>query len=150
MPEHAPYTDPSFGVATWDEAAGNWQFTVVFPSGRIAKGSIRPEDDSHHLSSPELEESRACTRWVQANELALRQYVADNMYEMMLDWHDPDWGAPLTKDLFRDKIELVGVSVLEDHRAMLNFSDAKCFGGHCITFSVGADGKLDEEPYIWG
>jgi hypothetical protein len=102
------------------------------------------------LSSPELQASRACVRWVQANEPALRKYVADQMYQLMLDWHDPEWGSPLTKEQFRDTIELVGVMVLEDYRACLNFSDAECFGGHAITFSVGADGKLDEEPYLWG
>ena len=150
MPEHAPYVDPNFGTSTWDDACGDWQFPVVFQSGRKAEGSIRPEDNRLHLSSPELEESRACVRWVQGNEPALKQYVADTMYSTMLDWHDPDWGPPLTKDEFRDKVALVGVQVLEDHRAFLVFSDAECFGGHAIVFSVGVDGKLDEEPNLWG
>ena len=150
MPKHEPYTDPNFGVAIWDDAHDYWLFTVAFPSGRSAEGSIRPEDSGLHLSSPELEESRACVRWVQSNEPFLRQYVAEQMYELMLDWHDPEWGPPLTKEEFRDKIELVGVMVLEDHRASLNFNDAECFGGHAITFEVGADGKLDSEPYLWG
>jgi hypothetical protein len=150
MPEHDPYTDPIFGTATWDAADGDWLFTLVLPSGQAVEGCVRPEDNRLHLSSPELEESRACVRWVLANELALRQYVADQMYGMMLDWHQPEWGPPLTKEEFRDKIELVGVSVLEDHRASLNFNDAECFGGHAITFSVGADGRLEEKPYLWG
>jgi hypothetical protein len=150
LPEHQPYTDADFGTATWDDPRGDWQFTVTFPCGRTAEGSIRPEDNRLHLSAPELEESRACVRWVQANEPALRQYVADKMYQLMLDWHDPEWGPPLSKEEFRDKIKLVGVMVLEDHRAALNFSDAECFGGHAITFSVGADGKMEEEPYLWG
>ncbi len=150
MPKHEPYTDPHFGTATWDDVRGDWLFTVSFPSGRTAEGSIRPEDNSLHLSSPELEESRACIRWVQTNEPTLRQYVADQMYELMLDWHDPEWGPALSKEGFRDKLALVGVQVLEDHRAALIFDDADCFGGHAITFSVGADGKFDEEPYLWG
>lgn len=150
MPEHAPYTDPNFGVATWDDSAGDWLFTVTFPSGRTAEGSIRPEDNTLHLSSPELKESRACVHWVQANEPTLRQYVADKMYQLMLDWHDPEWGSPLTHEEFYCKLVLLGVSVLEDHRASLQFSDAGCFGGHWITFSVGAGGKLDEEPNLWG
>ena len=150
VPEHAPYVDPHFGASTWDDALGDWLFRVAFSSGRSAEGSIRPEDNSLHLSSPELEESRACVRWVQANEATLKQYVADKMYAGMLDWHDPEWGPPLTKDEFRDKLALVGVNVLEDHRAFLVFSDAGCFGGHAIVFSVGADGKLDEEPNLWG
>jgi hypothetical protein len=150
LPEHQPYTDPNFGVATWDAKAGDWLFTVAFPSGRTADGSIRPMDDAFHLSAPELEESRACVRWVQAHEATLLRYVADKMYQLMLDWHDPDWGPPLTKEQFAEKLALVGVNVLEHHRASLQFSDAECFGGHWITFSVGADGKLDEEPYLWG
>jgi len=151
VPEHASYTDPNFGVATWDAKAGDWLFTVAFPSGRTAEGSVRPEDDSLHLSSPELEGSRACIRWVQANEPALRQYVADKMHGLYLNnWHDPECGPPLTQEEFRDKLALVGVQVLEDHRAFLVFSDAECFGGHAIVFSVGADGKLDEEPNLWG
>jgi len=149
LPEHEPYTDPNFGTATWDDARGDWLFTLVFPSGRTAEGSVRPEDNSLHLSSPELEESRACVRWVQANEPALRQYVADKMYELMLDWHDPEWGPPLSKDAFRDKVALVGVQVLEGHSALLVFSDAACFGGHAIVFSAKADGRLDE-PALWG
>ncbi len=150
MPEHAPYSDPTLGTATWDGVRGDWLFTLVLPSGAEAKGSIRPEDDRLHLSAPELEESRECVRWVRDNEPALRQYVADQMYEMMLDWHDPEWGPALSKEEFRDKIDLTGVLVLEDHRASLIFSDAECFGGHAITFAVGADGRLDEEPYLWG
>ena len=150
MPKHEPYNDPSFGTATWDDARGDWLFTLVLPSGRSVEGSVRPEDNGLHLSSPELEESRSCVRWVQANEPALRQYVADKMYQLMLDWHDPEWGPALTKEEFRDKIALVGVLVLEDHRASLNFNDAECFGGHAITFSVGADGRLEDEPYLWG
>jgi hypothetical protein len=68
----------------------------------------------------------------------------------VLDWHNKEWGSPLSKDEFRDKIALTGVQVLDDHRAVLLFSDAECFGGHTITFSVGADGRLDEDPYLWG
>jgi hypothetical protein len=150
LPEHEPYTNPDFGRATWDDTRGEWVLTVAFPSGRTAEGSITPEDKTLHLSSPELEESRACVRWVRDNEPALRQYVAETMYELMLDWHHPEWGPALTKEEFRDKIALVAVQVLEDHRASLIFNDAECFGGHAITFSVGADGQLDEEPYLWG
>jgi hypothetical protein len=151
LPEHEPYTDPNIGAATWDDDRGEWLFTVVFPSGRIAEGSVRPEDDSLHLSSPDLEESRACVRWVRANEPVMRQYVADKMYRLYLNnWHNPESGPPLTQDEFRDRLALVNVNVLEDHRASLQFSDAECFGGHWITFSVGADGKLDEEPFLWG
>lgn len=151
MPEHTPYVDPSFGMSEWDDARGDWMFTVAFPLGRSAEGSIRPEYDSLHLSSPELGESRACIHWVQANEPALRQYVVDKMYRLYLNnWHDPAYGPPLTLEEFRDKLALVNVNVMEDHRAELHFSDAECFGGHWITFSVGADGKLDEEPYLWG
>lgn len=72
------------------------------------------------------------------------------MFELMLDWHDPEWGPALTKKEFRDKVALTGVLVLEDHRASVLYSDADCFGGHAITFSVGADGEFDEEPYLWG
>jgi len=150
LPEHEPHSDPDFGTATWDDAHGEWRLTVVFPSGREAEGSITPEDKSLHLSAPALDESRACVRWVQANELALKQYLADKMYEGMLDWHDPEWGPPLTKDEFRDNLALRGVNVLEDHRAFLVFSDAECFGGHALVFSVGADGRMDEEPNMWG
>ena len=82
MPEHAPYTDPGFGVATWDAKSGDWVFTVACASGRTADGSIRPEDDSLHLSSPELAKSKVCVRWVQANEAALREYVAEKMYPL--------------------------------------------------------------------
>src|SRR5947208_393490 len=117
LPEHQSYTDPILGTATWDDARGDWIFTVVLPSGRSVAASISPADDRVHLSSPELEESRSCIRWVRDNEVALQQYVADRMYELMLDWHDPEWGPALTKEEFRDKIALVGVQVLEDHRA---------------------------------
>jgi hypothetical protein len=150
LPEHKTYTDPTFGTATWDDVHGDWLFTLVLPSGRAVEGRVSPEDNRLHLSAPELEESRECVRWVRDNESALRQYVADKMYQMMLDWHNPEWGPPLTKEEFRDKIELVGVLVLEDQRAVVNFNDAECFGGHVITFSVGADGRYDEEPYLWG
>lgn len=150
MPKHEPYTDPNFGTATWDDARGDWLFTVVFPSGRTAKGRVRPEDNSLHLSSPALEESRECVRWVQSNEPVLRQYVADQMYELMLDWHNPEWGPALSRDEFRDKLSLAAVQVLEGHRASLFFDDAGCFGGHAIELSVGADGRLEEEPQLWG
>ncbi len=150
VPTHEPYEDSVLGRAIWDEASGDWGFTLVVPSGLTIEGSIRPEDNALHLASPKLNDSRECVRWVRDHELALRQYVADQMYDMMLDWHNEEWGQPLSKDQFRDKITLVGVQVLEDHRASLIFSDAECFGGHAITFSVGADGKLNEEPYLWG
>lgn len=151
MPEHEPYADPDFGTATWHGDRGDWLFTVVFPSGRTAEGSVRPEDDNLHLSSPELEESRACVRWVLANEPVLRQYVADKMHRLYLNnWHDPEDGPSLAPKEFRDELALVGVQVLEDHRAFLVFSDAECFGGHAIVFSVGADGELEEEPSLWG
>jgi hypothetical protein len=150
LPKHKPYADPVLGTATWNDTRGDWEFSLILPSGRSVEGSVRPEDDRLHLSSPELDQSRACVRWVRDNEPALRQYVADQMYELMLDWHDPEWGPALSQNEFRDKVALVGVQVLEDHRASLIFSDAECFGGHAITFSVGADGKLDEEPYLWG
>ncbi|WP_020470155.1 DUF2262 domain-containing protein [Zavarzinella formosa] len=151
MPEHEPFADPNVGTVRWDSDRGDWLFIVTFPSGRTAEGSVRPEDNSLHLSSPEMEESRACIHWVQSNEPALRQYVADKMYRLYLDsWHDPEHGPALTQEEFRDKLSLVGVQVLEDHRAFLVFSDAECFGGHAIVFSVGADGILDEEPDLWG
>lgn len=150
MPKHANYVDPIFGTAVWDDSKGDWLFQVVFPSGATAEGSIRPEDSNLHLSATELAESRACARWVQANELTLKEYVANKLYEGMLDWHDPEWGSPLSKGEFRNKLALVGVNVLEDHRAFLVFNDADCFGGHAIVFSVGADGVLEEEPDLWG
>lgn len=151
MADHAPYTDPRFGIATWDAKAGDWRFAVVFPSGRTADGSIRPEDNSLHLSSPELDESRACIHWVQANEPELRLYVANKMYSLYENnWHNPEYGPLLSKEEFIEKLSLASIQVLEDHRASLQFSDAECFGGHWITFSVGADGNLDEEPYLWG
>jgi hypothetical protein len=103
LPEHEAYTDPDFGMATWDDARGDWLFTVAFSSGRTAEGSIRPKDNGLHLSALELEESRECVRWVAANEPALRQYVADKTYQLMLDWHDPESGPPLTKEEFRNK-----------------------------------------------
>jgi hypothetical protein len=95
---HEPYTDARFGTATWDNARGDWLFSLIFPSGRTADGCVRPADNCLHLSSPELEASRACVRWVQANELTLKQYVADKLYAAMLDGHNPDWGSPLTKE----------------------------------------------------
>jgi hypothetical protein len=149
-PEHEPYTDPTLGTATWNAARREWLFALVLPSGRAVNGSITPADDRLPLASPELEKSRACIRWVRDNEPALRQHVADKMYQLMLDWHDPEWGPALTKEQFRDKIALEGVLVREDHRASLSFSDAECFGGHAITFSVGADGRLNDEPDLWG
>ncbi len=150
MPNHEPYEDPVLGTFTWDDTRGDWLFKLVLPTRQAAKGSLTPCDNRLHLSSPEFDESRRCLSWIRDNEPVLRGYVADTMYELMLDWHDPEWGPPLTKDEFRDKITLTGVVVLEDHRASLIFSDAECFGGHNITFSVGADGRLDEEPYLWG
>ncbi len=71
------------------------------------------------------------------------------MYDLMLDWHHAEWGPAASKDEFREKIALSSVWVGED-RASLLFNDAEFFGGHRITFSVGADGRLDEEPYLWG
>jgi hypothetical protein len=82
--------------------------------------------------------------------LALKQYLADKMYAGMLDWHDPEWGPPLSKDEFRDKLAMLGVNVEEGHRAFLVFNDAECFGGHSFVFTVGADGQLDDEPDMWG
>jgi hypothetical protein len=58
LPEHEPYTDPNFGTAIWDDASGDWRFTLVFPSGRRADGSVRPEDNHLHLSSPEFSYQR--------------------------------------------------------------------------------------------
>ena len=150
MAEHPPYVDPVLGTATWDDTRNQWELKLNLATGHQVEATITPEDNRMHLSSPEFEESIQCVRWVRDNELTLRQYVADSMYELMLDWHDPEWGPPLSKEQFRDKIALTGVLVLEDHRASIVFSDADCFGGHAITFSVGADGKFDDEPYLWG
>jgi hypothetical protein len=150
LPDHEPYADPALGTATWDDTRGEWRFTLVLPSGRVTKVTIVPANPQLHLSGPELEESRACVRWVRDNESALRQYVVEKMYQLMLDWHDPGWGPPLTRQEFRDKLALTGVLVLEDHRASVIFDDAQCFGGHAITFTVGVDGRLHDEPYLWG
>lgn len=150
LPQHKPVLDPILGQATWDENQNSWCFTLVLPSGRMVARSLTPEDNGISLASPVFGESRECVRWVRDNELKLRQYVADQMYSLMLDWHDDSTGPTLSKEEFRENIAMRGVLVLEDHRASLLFDDAGLFGGHTITFSVGADGRLDEEPYLWG
>ena len=150
MPIHEPFDDPVLGRAMWDDGRNEWRFTLVLPSGHCVEGSINPEDNDLPLTAPTLAESRECVQWVRDNEILLRQYVADRMYPLMLDWHDEANGPPLSKDEFRENVALAGVQVLEDHRAALLFDDAGLFGGHTITFSVGADGRLDEEPYLWG
>ena len=41
-----------------------------------------------------------------------------------------------------------GPLVLEDHQASLIFK-AECFGCHATALSLGTDGKLEDEPYLW-
>lgn len=150
MPDHQTVDDPVFGRATWDAVRNHWSFKVILPSGQAVDGFVEPEDYDLALSSPVFNESRACARWVRENEAALCQYVADKMYDLMLDWHHEEWGPALSKDEFREKIALSSFWVAQEGRASLLFDDAGLFGGHRITFSVRADGTLDEEPYLWG
>src|SRR5690242_4990720 len=73
MSSYPPYTDPVLGTSTWNQAQGEWQFTILLPSDRFVEASITPEDNRLHLSSPELAPSRECLRWVRDNEAVIMQ-----------------------------------------------------------------------------
>jgi hypothetical protein len=146
----APIDDPVFGHATWDPAQKNWTFTVVLPSGRKVEGFLDAEGPDVPLSSAFFDRARAQVGWVCKNDEMLRQHVADRMYDLMLDWHNDESGPPLSKEQFREAIALSCMIVMDDDLVALHFDDARLFGGHSITFSIGADGEFEEEPYLWG
>jgi hypothetical protein len=150
MPEHLPYEDPTLGTAVWDDAEGWWKVTVFLPSGQKVDVSVIADGNSAHLSSPDFNETMNCIRYIRDNESVLRQFVADEMYDLMLDWHDDDEGPALSKTEFRDKLTMMYVSVDEDHGASVFYNDAGCFGDNAIMFDMRADGQIVRAPFICG
>jgi hypothetical protein len=151
MSVHEPIDDEILGRLTWDADMGTWQFEVGPIAGRSIPGTIRPDDDRQPLNDQGLDEIRTCVQWIRANEPAIRSYIASKMFNnWRSNWYDEDDDAVATIDGFRDAISLASVSILEDRKATLIYDDGDLFGGHAIVTTVGADGRFEHEPHIWG
>ncbi len=151
MLAHEPFDDLVLGRVTWNGQHNEWRFTLTLSDGRAVNGAVVPEGNRLPLHRQGLGEIRDCVHWVRDNERAIRQYIADQMFPGWLSgWYDEEIDQIATKEEFREAITLAGISVLEDRRATLCYDDANLFGGHAIVLSVGADGRFDCPPSIWG
>jgi hypothetical protein len=150
MGVHDPFDDLVLGRVTFDETHKEWKVTASV-AGREVPGSITPEDSRLPLQEQGLHEIRQCVTWVRDNEPAIRQYIADQMFDGWLDtWYDEELDSVTTREGFREAISLSGFSVLEDRVASLFYNDGGLFGGLSIVLSVGADGHFKHSPEIWG
>jgi hypothetical protein len=147
---HDAFDDSVLGHVTFDDGHKEWKLAVVV-AGREVRGSIVPEDHRLPLQEQGLEEIRACVAWIRDNELAIRQYITDEMFAGWLHrWYDEEIDTIATPEEFREAISLSGFSVLEDRVASLSYNDGDLFGGHSIVLSVGAGGQYKCSPSLWG
>jgi hypothetical protein len=138
------------GRVALGEDGMEWQFTLVIAGRPAARGVVTPEDYRIPLHAQGLDEIRERVRWVRDNDQVIRQWIADRMFELMLDWHDDSTGPSPSKEEFRDKIALSGISIYEDRLPYLTYDDGDFFGGHSIVADLNANNQLKLDPYLFG
>jgi len=149
MVSHTPHEDPRLGAATWVDGDHHWALRPSLPTGSEFTATITPMDSDLPLSDRAMKPSLDCIAWVADNEPSARKFVADKMYDLMLDWYDED-DEPPSRAQFFDSLALDAVLVLEDHEASVLYKDGGFFGGHAIVFSVAPNGKFTDDPHLWG
>ena len=124
------FDDDTLGRVKWDPAHQWWCFEAGPIGDRPIRGKIIREAERSALDSEWLEPIRAAVRWIRTNEPAIRDAIADKMF----DWwkkasYDEEIDAVSTKEGFRDTITLDGVNFYEDRKAELFYGDHNLVGG---------------------
>jgi hypothetical protein len=123
---------------------------LLLPNGRTVGGAIVPENHRLPLSERALAEIRARICWLRDNEPAVRDFIAAKMFDGWLrNWYDQGIDPVTTRDQFRDRVWLAGLTVLED-RVALAYNYVQLFGGHAIVVTIASQGSFDGAPELWG
>ena len=148
---HDPFDDPVMGSVTFYEKVNEWEFCIAIADKEV-RGNIVPENHHRPLEEQGLNEIRESVAWIRDNEPSIRQYITTEMFEGWLSgWYDEEIDVVTTPEGFREAISLSGFSVLEDRvTSLLYYDDGGLFGGHSIVLSVGAGGRYEYPPNIWG
>ncbi len=146
-----PLDDPVLGHIVRDACGKHWLFNLLLPNGRTVPGVIVPEEDGAPLSGKALARVRERVGWVRDNEPSVRDHITRKMYDLWLrGWHHEKLDPITTREQFRERIWLAGLTCLDDNRLSLHYNDARLFGGRAIVQSINARGKFEGAPHLWG
>lgn len=147
---HDSFDDAELGRVAWDSDGLSWDFEIAMADGRRIAATYDPSD----YRLPPAEQGwygiKACVRWLQENESAARDYLADRLfYGWMEDWRDEDHDVNTIEE-FRQKLTIGFVNFGEDQEARLNYEDGNLFGGHCFCVHVNDKGEYIGDPDMFG
>lgn len=143
--------DPVLGRIMRDASGRHWLFSLLLPNGRLVPGVIVPEDDEAPPSQEILALARERIGWLRDNESAVRDHITRKMYNLWLrGWLDEQVHPVPTREQFRERIWLAGLTFLEDRRISLHYNDGRLFGGQSLIQSINSRGKLDGAPDLAG
>lgn len=144
------FEDSDLGQLTWDSLG--WRFTFPLARGRRGRGTIIASAPVPRPKAECLASVRDYVRWFRRNDVTLRAYVADKMFDgWRAGWYDPEIDRTRTRLGFRRKIHLSGISFYWDEGwVSVVYADGGLFGGHGIAVDTDLAGKITGEPSMFG
>jgi hypothetical protein len=144
---HERIDDPELGAITWqpsDESDGFWEFAVGAVTGVIVPPAGWPPP--HPADLPRI---RKTVRWALANDLPVRQHIADRMWGW---WREDQCGDPdpqvSTREQFGDRLELEVIRFEPGAEAMLVYADNGLVSGYGIRIWVTPTGRFTRGPEV--
>ena len=102
------YEDVELGKLTWSPVFQFWRFEAGPVGGRSVIGVLAPTPKFDPFAHKELRRIRQTVAWVRANDIAIRQHIATEMWDWWFNEYSdpPDRKAVRTPEQFRDRLTL--------------------------------------------
>jgi hypothetical protein len=143
-----PVHDPVLGVLTWVSTFGWWEFEAGPVGGHSVTGVLVPSAAFNPLAAYELGRIRRTVAWVRANDPAIRQHIATEMWDWWFESSGPlDRQVICTPEQFRDTLSLEVIRFdAADTDGFLDYADHGLVGNYGIRIYVSPDGRFTGGP----
>lgn len=141
MPPAKNLHDEILGLLTWDDGESIWTFDAGLLGGRYVPGVLFPTSRQDPLCTFHRETVRDSIRWIQANELTIREHLTAELFDW---WQDACIGqeraAFHTPEEFRDRLTPKCILFWDDGRkAQVAYEQA----GWILLAKVRPEGTLE-------
>jgi hypothetical protein len=146
--------DPVLGRLVWEpesdnDAEGIWSFKAGRVRNKTVTGVLAPSRKWNPLTKAELPRIRQTVQWVLANDLPIRQHIADKMWDWWVDYTDPSERRRITApERFRDKLSMEVIRFDPGKDGMVDFNDHGMLNGYGIQIWVNARGRFTKGPMM--
>jgi hypothetical protein len=145
--------DLVLGAITWhplsDDEEGFWKFEAGPVGTRSVTGVVVPEATWGPVRPEDWPRTRRTVQWARANDLAIRQHIATEMWDWWYNSSGPaEREAVRSPEQFRDTLELEVIRFEPGKDAFLDYADHGLVSGYGIRIYVSPDGRFTRGPEV--